>query len=752
MASEINYFGIRHHGPGSARRLLEALEETRPAVVLIEGPADASDLLPMLADATMRPPVALLMYAADDPSRASFWPFADYSPEYQAACWAVRNGAILRFIDLPSSWRLAASTEDQHPDAEARVDAPLAQEAQPSAPTLEQDPIGALATAGGYEDGESWWRDVVEENPAPGPIFAAIADAMAALREVAAPPEGREAAREAHMRLEIAKAAKDTEGVIAVVCGAWHVPALQAKSSATADRALLKAAPKQKVSATWAPWTSPRLAFASGYGAGVTAPGWCQHLWETPRDTAATRWLTRIAAALRESDHLVSTASLIEAERLALALSALRGRPAPGFEELRDAAIACLCFGEPLLWRTISQRLLVGADVGLIPDDVPLAPLLEDLQREQRRVRLKPEALERELAVDLRSDGGLDRSTLLHRLNLLGAPWGKLIDAGRSRGTFRERWMLRWEPEYAVALVENLVYGPTIAQAAAGRVRARFAEVADLRALAELVFQSLTAQLPSAVDAGIELIEKRAGQTSDCAELLASLPALADAVRYGQAREIDATQLASLVKRILIEGALILPYATRNLDATAAADMRSTINAANSAVALLNLTEDERATWIAALRAITEDAQASPLVAGAAARLLYAAEELSPEDATLLLSRALSPGREVADAAGFFEGFFEGAGESLIHDQPLRDAVDAWVQSLDDETFTANLPLFRRAFSNLDRMQRRRLLDAMFGRAAVGLHGRTLVANADEIWPAHFERVVGILSARPADE
>ncbi|MBL8536262.1 MAG: hypothetical protein JNM59_02530 [Hyphomonadaceae bacterium] len=759
MAADIRYFGIRHHGPGSARRLVEALDEMRPAAVLIEGPSDASDLLPMLSDPAMQPPVALLAFAADDPARASFWPFATYSPEYQAARWAVRNGARLRFIDLPASSRLAPpeqpgtpTTEGEKEPGSVAPDAPHAQDATPAAPTLEQDPIGALAAAGGYEDGESWWRDVVEENPEPGPIFAAIADAMTALREAAAPPEGFEAAREAHMRLEIAKAAKETEGAIAVVCGAWHVPALQAKLSATADRALLKGAPKQKIAATWAPWTSPRLAVASGYGAGVVAPGWCQHLWDAPRSEAATRWLARIAVALRERDHLVSTASLIEAERLAFALAALRGRPAPGFEELRDAAVSCLCFGETIVWHTIAPLLLVGNEVGAIPDDVPLAPLLEDLQREQKRVRLKPEALERELAVDLRSGSGLDRSTLLHRLNLLGVPWGKLTDAGRSRGTFRERWVLRWEPEFAVALVENLVYGPTIAQAAAGRVSARFKDAANLQALAELVFQSLTAQLPAAVETGIDLIEKRAGQTSDCAELLSSLPALADALRYGQAREVDARQLDALVKRILIEGALTLPYAARNLDTDAAAAMRNVMTGANNSVALIELAEDERATWRGALRAIIDDRQAAPLVAGAAARLLYVAEDLLPDGAARLLSRALSPGRPVTDAAGFFEGFFEGAGETLIHDQSLREALDQWVQSLDGETFTAHLPLFRRAFSNLDRMQRRRLLDALFGRASAGLQGRTLAANAEEIWPAHFERIVGILKARPADE
>src|SRR4051794_32349497 len=99
MDASVSVFGIRHHGPGSARRLAEALDALQPATVLIEGPADASDLLPMLAEPEMVLPVALLTYAEDDPANATFFPFAEYSPEYQAAVWAVRNGAALRFID-----------------------------------------------------------------------------------------------------------------------------------------------------------------------------------------------------------------------------------------------------------------------------------------------------------------------------------------------------------------------------------------------------------------------------------------------------------------------------------------------------------------------------------------------------------------------------------------------------------------------------------------------------------------------------
>ena len=42
------------------------------------------------------------------------------------------------------------------------------------------------------------------------------------------------------------------------------------------------ALPKRKTALTWVPWTHSRLAAASGYGAGVTSPGWYHHLFTAP--------------------------------------------------------------------------------------------------------------------------------------------------------------------------------------------------------------------------------------------------------------------------------------------------------------------------------------------------------------------------------------------------------------------------------------------------------------------------------------
>jgi len=745
VAAEVSYFGIRHHGPGSGRRLVEALDALQPRCVLIEGPVDASHLLPMLALPDLVLPVALLTYAEDSPATASFFPFVQYSPEYQATIWALKNGIEPRFIDLPAADRLSpedAGVADDEGDAEK---APTAFD------PITHDPIGVLAHAAGYDDGESWWRDVIEENATTEPVFAAVADAMTALRAETTQLSPYEAAREAHMRLEIAKAAKDGEGPIAVISGAWHVPALVAKTSATADREVLKGRTKTRIKATWAPWTTRRLSRDSGYGAGVVAPGWCQHVWDThgaiDRETV---WLAKIARLMRDKGHFVSTASVIEAQRLGIALAALRGRPAAGFEELRDAAIACLCFGERVLWNEIAADLLIGSEVGAIPAATPLAPLLEDLQNQQKATRLKPEALERELAVDLRSESGLERSTLLHRLNALDVPWGRLADAGRSRGTFRENWVLCWEPEFAVRLVEHLVYGSTIAEAASGRIMETMRSEPDLGTLAELVRSAMVADLHVAIDFGIATLERKAALTSEAQALLRALPPMADVVRYGEARAGAAQHLAALMPRIVVQAALALPYAVRALDADATATMRSDILNADGAIQLAALDAEVKDSWHQALRHILEQPQATRVIAGVAARLLYAADLLAPDEAAKLLMRMLSPGTAVADAAGFFDGFFEGAGQRLIHDGPLRVAVDGWLMTLDEADFVSNLPLFRRVFSALDKAERRRLMDALFGRAKSGSEGYRLVPEAEALWPAHFDRVMALMTGEGA--
>jgi hypothetical protein len=744
-ADRIHLFGIRHHGPGSARSLLAALDALDPAIVLIEGPPDADDIIRFAALPAMKPPVAMLVHGQDDPTLSSFYPFAIYSPEWQAMRWAAAGERPLRFIDLPAANRLAlrAAEEAKAPAGEdgANASADDAGDTPESGPSgdaataprvvdisdVPRDPLAYLATIAGYEDSEAWWNVLVEQGANAPTIFAAIEGAMMELRAhldahpVRLPAEQLiERQREAHMRLAIASALAQTDGPIAVVCGAWHVPALRRKVSASEDRAILKGLPKIKVIATWVPWTDTRLARASGYGAGVVSPGWYTHVWRelerggadlNPRKFTA-RWQARVAGLLRSRGRATSTASVIEAARLAESLASLRDLAMPGLEEMRQASLATLCHGEAVPLRLIETELIIGGAVGEIPHDVPQMPLQADLTRWQKKLKLKPEALERDAAVDLRSESGLAKSLLLHRLNIINVPWGRLFEAGSSRGTFRENWKLRWDSEFSVRLAEALVHGTTVEQAAGNAAIAVARKASSFAEISATVKNCLLAGLPDPARVTIGILQGAAAASSDIGALAAAIPPLVSVLRYGTAREMPSEELTLLVTSLAEAVCSGLVYACRNLQADAAEALRTTLAELDRSLVVLDnahLTSD----WRRALQKLADDSADHPMLRGLAVRALHDQSVIAPERTSGYLTRALSRAVPPLEAGLWLDGFLGRSGHVLLYDAVFAGLIDSWIGAIGEDDFTALLPMLCRAFSEIDRVERRRLLDLL---------------------------------------
>jgi uncharacterized protein DUF5682 len=692
--------GIRHHGPGSARSLLRALEDLEPDAVLIEGPSDADPLIAMCAGAGMQPPVALLGYAVDDPGTAAFWPYAVFSPEWQAMTWAVRRGVHVAFCDLP-----AAST----PALAERADPGSA--ATPAAGSaVRRDPLAALASAAGYDDPERWWDDVVESRLDGASPFPALLEAMAALREEAGPGSDREEElREAWMRRVLRATLKAGHRRVAVVCGAWHAPALSSPlPPAAADTRTLKGLAKRKVALTWVPWTHSRLASGSGYAAGVTSPGWYHHLWTAP-DRPVTRWLTGVAHSLRERDLPVSTAHVIDAVRLADHLAGLRGRPLAGLSEVDEATRAVLCEGDAVAARFVTDHLVVGERLGSVPEDVPTVPLEADLARTCRTLRLRREPLPRALDLDLRKPGDLARSRLFHRLRLLDIGWAAPAASDvRSTGTFRETWALEWQPHLSVAVVEAAAWGTTVPAAASART-ADLAGSAGIAVLTSTLEDCLKADLPDSFAALLRALDRQAAVDADVVHLMESLPALVRARRYGDVRGTDVSALAGVAAALLLRICTALPQAVTSLDDDGAAMLRRHVDAVQSAVALgagpAGAAGDDQERWLATLAGLVDRADVHGMLVGRMVRILRDAGRLA--DAPVRLHRALSVGMPAPQKAGWVDGFFADGALLLIHDRELLTLLDSWVAQLPEQEFVDVLPLVRRTFGSFSAAERR---------------------------------------------
>lgn len=287
-------------------------------------------------------------------------------------------------------------------------------------------------------------------------------------------------------------------------------------------------------------------------------------------------------------------------------------------------------------------------------------PLAQDLAATLKTLRLKQEATTREVTLDLREDVGLSKSHLFHRLNVLGIPWAR-ESAARGKGTFKEEWALRWEPEYAVRLIEASRFGNTLVRAAnaAAVSRARRADLAELSKLLEV---TRLANLPDAARFALTKLDERAA-SADTAALLGALPPLARLARYGDVRSRKDDDPRPVFRTMTARAAAGLPNAAHALKDDAAQELQKLVAGADSAVRLLDDAEAS-AEWVLALHAL-DSGGIAPLLRGDAVARLRDRSLLDEETVRVRLGAALAAGGDVLTVAAWLDGFLGEGGVTL---------------------------------------------------------------------------------------
>ncbi len=704
-------FGIRHHGPGSAKSLLKSLQDLQPDIILVEGPADATEMLPWLAHQDMEPPVALLVYRPDNPKRAGFFPFAIFSPEWQGIQYALGQNIPVRFMDLPQGYFLATETKLAMPDGSV---------------------METLAKAAGYKHYEQYWNALVEQRQDDNELFTGVFEMMIALRDEATKnyearkpqlnPEELEGerfaeAREAYMRETIREAEREGFKNIAVICGAWHSPALRVENyDVTADAALIASLATTEIEAAWVPWSYSRLASWRGYGAGIQSPGWYHHLWETKHtESSSIQWLTSVSQLLRNEGFDTSSAHIIETVRLAESLAAIRGLSSPGLAELSEATQTVMCFGDAVPMQLIQTKLIIGERFGATPADSPMVPLQRDLRDEQRRLKLRSELSKSTINLDLRNETHLERSHLLHRLRLLNIPWGQVMPVRGKGGTYREVWNVQWLPEYTLRVIEANVWGNTIADASSSYAKDLASQAKNLAALTQLLDNIILADITDVLPDVMRRIEDEAAQGHDVQHMIDALQPLVRVLRYGSVRQTDKKMLQHVVDGLITRICVGLPMTCASMNNEAASEMLERVNAMQHVITTLQ-NKEHRENWQQVLKTLVDTPKVHGLLAGRSCRLLLESKVFTSADTMQRLERAmfLSPIasrtiEELLQTAFWLEGFLKGSGLLLIHDEILWQLIDSWTQSVNTEQFVEVLPLLRRTFSSFNENIRQQL-------------------------------------------
>ncbi len=731
MTWRINVFGIRHLSPTGAWHLVRHLDAVRPRVVLIEGLADADDLIPHITRKGTKPPIAILAYTDSMPVRTLVYPLARYCAEYQAMVWARENRARVEFIDLPSDVFLGLQ------DVEAERVARLRKEAedreateQPTTwiPERSTSIYEQIARRANEPDYDTYWERHFEHNLSDESYRLAAFELGQALREEEDPPMWRaeNLIREAYMRRRIAEVIASgvkPEQIVAVV-GAFHAPVLTSDQPIMSDEELASLR-RRSSKLTLMPYSYFKLSSQSGYGAGNHAPAYFELLWDSLQagdlQALPMHYLSLVTRHLRDKGTHRSTAEVIEGVRLARTLSALHDGLAPTLRDLRDAALTLIGHGEHSVISESLAHVDVGTAIGELPKGVSQTSIQADFDREIDRLKLEKykTTVKQELTLDLRENRrvkseeaaflDLYRSAFFHRLRVLGIGFAVTGNVNQQSASWAERWHLQWSPESEIALVEAVLLGETVELATAYKFKTMLDACKSIAEAADLVRDACQCALMTSMDLARRRLQELATETSELKAIAHATFQLSQVVRYGDVRKFDPAPLLPLMEELFVQGALAL-HSAAVCDNAAAQDLLTSMDELNR-VSLEHHDRVEESLWIDRLRKLADADDRNPLLSGYACATLLERGLIANEALAREVSRRLSPGIPADLGAGWFEGLAKRNRYSLLARQPLWEELAAYLAALDGDQFKRALVFLRRAFGSFSAQEKRHICE-----------------------------------------
>ena len=760
--SGVHLVPIRHHSPACALALSALLEEVRPAVVLIEGPAEYTALLPALQDPDTVPPVAVLSLVD---RTASYYPLAEFSPEWVALRWAGEHDAEAAFIDRAPGPH-GGPLDDGAGGAAART-------LQAEYHLARSTALDALARRLGCRDHDEVWEQLFEDRGSADirawPDFFADTLAWSALARLDAEREVLDAdgthAREAVMAAALRRRLKETAdgggGPLVVVTGAFHTPALLDALDAAPEAAWL---PEPEARTRPAPgswlirYDYARLDSLGGYGAGMPSPGLWQRAWRartgagpgrsaarTPTGARgfATAVVLDVVTALRERGEPLGTAQVRAAVEQALGLAALRGRAWPGRTDILDALTSCLVKDDTGLSGNLGAAVaavFAGSAPGRVPPGTAAPPLVAEVRERLTALRFTlDDALERRVSLDTaRRPRHRRRRELLARLRFAGVGLARQVGgadlvAGTGLGQLVEEWAYAWTPQAEAALVRAAQEAPTLDLLVATRLAERLSGESSAGDLAEVLTELAVMGMGEAAAQVCDALETAVSDLSDLAELAGVLHRLVALVEGSGRLSLDgagstgsagsagstAPRLRSMLGRGTATAARLVAElvglkddeAAKAVDALIAVrDLLVRLAGADSGTAP-GFADAGREAVLREIDVLRRARAAAAVLVGCATGIASTTGSLSRQEVADAVVAHLSPGADPAALADFLVGLVRAAPDAVLRAPDTLRAVTRTLTDLDEPGFLAVLPDLRRAFTTLRPTETHRLAE-----------------------------------------
>jgi hypothetical protein len=539
--------------------------------------------------------------------------------------------------------------------------------------------------------------------------------------------DARDRLREQHMAataLALAAEGVPAEAIL-IVCGAAHAEAIAGHLAASAA---LPALPERaEIEIAMIPFSFLRLSEQSGYGAGNRAPWYYAQVWARAGDYAAAsrHTIVTLARHLREQGHSASSAQCIDAYSLARMLARMRGKGAPGVDEVAEAVVACLGLGQTAVVEAALRAVLIGETAGRITSKAGRTPLQVEFYATTNHLRLPVLDAPRQVLLHMTDARETEGSVFLHRLAVAEIPYARELESGLSgRGRaarggpltsltrVREKWELHWTPATDAALIEQAAWGGTLAEVCTRRLAARLAAVERIDDGTAVLLRMALCDLATGFPEAMARCEGLAADSASFGPLARATYHLDGLLTYGAARQLPIEALTALAERLFARAVLHLPASATGGD-EAAQEVEAGLTGLHELVGRRSPTAGDPEAFWAAVTTVAEMNGSHPGLRGLALTLLELGGRLEPGELTARLRFWLSMASEAADNARLVAGLFTLHRGTLVRNRALIGAVTEFLTGLELEQLTPLLPVLRRTLGQLSAAERSYLSETL---------------------------------------
>jgi hypothetical protein len=740
LDGRIIYFPVRHHSPACAWQVSRLIRRVKPKAVLIEGPRDATPLIPFLTHERTRMPVAVYTtfvqrVAEGLPLRhAAYYPICDYSPELAAIRTAAEVGAEARFIDL--TYPEMVLSEEKRGDERLRS---LFEERHLQHSRL----LRAACQRTGVRNPDELWDHLyeVDYQQVDAETFVRNVLGYCALARQDCTAEMLAADGTSVREAAMAAAIAETKGQVVVVTGGFHTVALPRTKPQMPKPIKVAAEDAQVVLMRYGFEQLDRL---NGYASGIPSPEFYQRLWEG-RDPAEL--IVELARECREKKALVSPADEIVALNQARQLARFRGHPLPAREDLLDGIRSVFIKGaedvEGVMVLALARKLLAGDRVGDVPAEVGQPPIVDDFRRTAAFLKIDLDKVQaREVALDLyRKDRAREVSRFFHRLRFLDVPFAQWVSGpdfvlGQNLERIQETWKYHWSPNTESTLIERSLYGATLEEAATALLLERIAQAekqgqgrrADVAAqlLLEACRMGLHRHTPN-------LLDRTRGLVAEDGQFVSLVTALELLLVLHVSREpLEAHHLTG-IDDVASDAYDRACYLMPRLAATPDEEEARTLDAMNSLYQAVQALGDgpprQELRWHN-LQELAQTIGGNATFRGAACGILFGDGRLdTPDLVRHLQGHLVSPADEGREGPRFLRGLLRTARSVLWQVPEAIRSIHAVLRDWEDEHFVRQLPHLRLAFADLTPRECDRVAQSVANEA--GVAELKLIKNSD---------------------